>query len=154
LIKELEECGENLNISSRPNALILFNPAVTLLSIDGKYEFPASKTETMEERTGVPPRQLSPYHHINRGLPPTIIFHGTEDDAVHYETVALFEKKMLEVGNLCKLVSFPGEPHGFFNFGRGGNENFRKTMVAADMFLQDLGWLNGQENVDAFLERN
>ena len=154
IIDGFEECGEDLEVSSKPDALLLFNPAVTLMSIPGKYDFPALKEVGMAIRTGVEPKLISPYHHIRQELPPTIIFHGTKDSAVDYQTVVLFEKEMKKYGNHCQLVSFPDQPHGFFNYGRFQNKNFRKTMESADQFLNELGWLKGSPSIDKFLSQN
>ena len=148
LIKKFEPKGEDLTVSSQPDALLLFNPAVTLVSIPGKYEFPHEKSSTMEERTGVSPKELSPYFHIRKDLPPCIIFHGTADSAVDHKTVELFQKKMENAGNKCHLESFLSQPHGFFNFGRLGNAPFRQTMILSEKFLQDLGWLEGNTKDD------
>jgi len=154
IIDGFEECGENLEISSKPDTLLLFNPAVTLMSIPGKYEFPPLKEAGLSIRIGVEPMLVSPYHHIRAGLPPTIIFHGTKDSAVDYQTVVLFEKQMKKLDNHCQLVSFPDQPHGFFNYGRFQNKNFRKTMESADQFLIELGWLKGSPTIEEFLSQN
>ena len=152
LIKGFEPKGEDMSVSSQPNALLLFNPAVTLVSIPGKYEFPEEKSATMEERTGVSPKELSPYFHIRKELPPSIIFHGTADSAVDHKTVELFQKKMKKAGNECRLESFLSQPHGFFNYGKLGNAPFRQTMILSDKFLQDLDWIKGKPSIVEFLK--
>lgn len=147
-----EGTGEDHEISSVPNALLLFNPAVVLAQIPGKFEVPNDKAASRMERMGVQPEKLSPYHHVRKGLPPTIIFHGTNDSAVPYRTVELFEERMQENGNSCKLIGYKGEPHGFFNWGRQGNSSFRKTMSTADEFLSKLGWIKGKPTIEAFIK--
>ncbi|MFN2531982.1 MAG: prolyl oligopeptidase family serine peptidase, partial [Pyrinomonadaceae bacterium] len=37
-------------------------------------------------------RELSPLHHVEKGAPPTIIFHGQADNTVPYATVERFAK--------------------------------------------------------------
>ena len=154
IIKGFEAEGEDHRVPSIPDALVLFNPAVTLRDIDMKYDFPDEKEATMPERTGVPPKELSPYHHIRKGLPPTIIFHGTKDTAVDHKTVVLFESKMQQLSNPCRLVSYTGQPHGFFNFGRSDNTYFLKTVKEMDLFLNKIGWINGKDTVQTFLNTN
>ena len=90
---------------------------------------------------GADPESLSPYHNIDEFLPPTIIFHGTADDVVDFKTAELFNQKMKALGNQCKLVSYEGEGHGFFNYLRKGNEPFVSIMQYLDAFLVDLGYL-------------
>ena len=136
--------------SSAPDALLLFNPAVILAEVPGKFGVSPEKRATRKERIGTDPRKMSPYHHLRKGLPPTIIFHGTKDDAVPFRTVQLFEKQAQALGNSCKLVGFADKPHGFFNWGRFGNAPFRRTMLECDDFLKELGWIRGKSTIAAF----
>lgn len=131
LIEGLDEPGEDTRVSSRPNALVLFNPVVAFpLEVVG-----------IRERAGIAVEKVSPHEHVRRGAPPTIIFHGKADTTVPYATVELFTKKMSEAGNRCELVGFEGEQHGFFNYGRNGNRRYQETLAKADEFLVSLGYL-------------
>ena len=141
LLPEFDEAGEDRRISSRPNALVLFNPALVLAPVEGS-PFPRNLAE-LRERLGAEPQAVSPYHHINKGAPPTIIFHGKADTTVPYRTVELFAQRMLEVGNRCELVGFEGQTHGFFNYGRGDNKAYYETLRKTDEFLAALGYLSG-----------
>jgi acetyl esterase/lipase len=151
-ISGFEAKGEDHEISSIPDALLLFNPAVVLAPIPGKFEVPEDKAAGRQERMGVKAEKLSPYHHVRKGRPPTIIFHGKDDPVVPYRTVELFEERMKEEGNQCKLVGYEGQGHGFFNWGRPGNPSFRNTMSAADQFLSKLGWIKGKPTIEAFIK--
>ncbi len=131
LIAGLDEPGEDARVSSRPNALVLFNPVVIL----------PLKGVGIEERAGLAVEQISPYEHVRGGAPPTIIFHGKADTTVPYATVEQFTKRMAEVNNRCELVGFDGEQHGFFNYGRGGNRRYNETLAKMDEFLVSLGYL-------------
>ena len=139
--------------SSVPDALLLFNPAVILAEVPGEFEVPAEKTASRRERIGTDPKKISPFHHVRKGLPPTIIFHGTNDAAVPFRTVQLYEKHALDQGNSCKLVAFEGKPHGFFNWGRFDNAPFRKTMLASEQFLAKLGWIKGKSTIEEFINK-
>jgi dipeptidyl aminopeptidase/acylaminoacyl peptidase len=97
-------------------------------------------TRVPEERLGAKPEKLSPAHHVKRGTPPAIIFHGKADTTVPYNTAEAFTKVMLAAGNRCELVGFDGQGHGFFNHGRPG-EGYAKTLAAMDKFFVSLGWL-------------
>ena len=59
----------------------------------------------------------------------------------------MFTKAMTDAGSRCTLVSYEGQGHSFFNYGRGGNEFYSKTMCALDEFLAGLGYLSGQPSV-------
>ncbi len=144
LIKEYDESTEDLSVSSVPNALALFNPAVVLAPAEGLSEVSRERVDSLKERMGVDPKALSPAHHVKAGAPPTIIFHGKADNTVPYATVELFTNRMTAAGNKCILVGYEGQAHGFFNYGRGGDEHYNKTVAALDEFLIGLGYIDGK----------
>lgn len=122
--------------SSKPNALILFNPVCV---VD-----PFRNPERMNfARLGVKGYEISPYHNVDKSVPPTIIYHGTKDRLVPYITAEMFHKKMLEVGNDCTLIPFEGRDHGFFNHGKHlAESDYRKTLNYTDEFLSRIGWMS------------
>lgn len=122
--------------SSKPNALILFNPVCV---VD-----PFRNPERMNfARLGVKGYEISPYHNVDKSVPPTIIYHGTKDRLVPYITAEMFHKKMLEVGNDCTLIPFEGRDHGFFNHGKHlAESDYRKTLNYTDKFLSRIGWMS------------
>lgn len=140
-VTQFDRTSENLEISSVPNAMMLFNPACILGPIPGKETEWNKKAASINERTGVPSTEISPYHQIRKGNPPTIIFHGKADTTVPYQTAELFTMAMKKAGNRCDLVGFDDMPHGFFNRGRFQNKPFEETLEKADAFLASLGYL-------------
>lgn len=146
VLTTFDEPTEDRSISSRPNALVLFNPAV---SFTPPKDGPARKeAANLAERLGVPVADLSPAEHVVKGLPPTQILIGTKDFLI--EGNHEFASKMKAAGNRCDLVLYEGREHGFFNFGRGDNRDFRATTTAMDRFLAELGYLQGPPTVDTF----
>jgi len=143
VLKGFDESGEDLSISSVPNAMALFNPAVVLAPVEGLSKFNQERVDSLKDRMGVEPIELSPYHRVQKGAPPTIIFHGKADPTVPYATVELFTKAMTDAGNRCTLVGYEGQAHGFFNYGRGNNEYYEKTVAALDDFLASLKYVEG-----------
>jgi len=146
VIKGYDAKNENAEISSVPNALVLFNPVID--TTDKGY---GSEKFTQETQT-----DLSPCHHVRAGLPPTYIVHGTADRTVPFENVERFDRLMRKAGNVCKLVAFEGRRHGFFNvpgFKKGTQEDFTAIMEGATAFLAEQGLApetteteEGQEN--------
>ncbi|MBM3855766.1 MAG: DUF4976 domain-containing protein, partial [Verrucomicrobia bacterium] len=122
-----------------PNALVLFNPALVLAPLEG-LDLQGFATRVPEERLGTAPRNLSPAHHVRRGAPPTIIFHGKADTTVPYATAEAFTRVMHAAGNRCELAGYDDQPHGFFNYGRQ-NGRYAETLAALDRFLVSLGYL-------------
>ncbi len=134
VIEGLDEKSEDPNISSKPNALVLFNPAVDLVELSKKMGWESRFNNRAEE--------LSPLQHVKKGAPPCIIFHGTADRTVPFKSVERFSAAMKKSRNVCRLVPFEGKGHGFFNYGRDkDNSSFKKTIQEADRFLTSLGFL-------------
>jgi acetyl esterase/lipase len=148
LVPGFEE-GAHPETSSMPNALVLFNPAVLLSPADGHPGLLSEASlASISARTQGRPQEISPYHFIRAGLPPSILFHGTKDEAVPFPTVELFAKAMTAAGNRCELKAYEGQPHGFFNPGRGqgepraeANRCFHRTIRELDAFFVSLGYL-------------
>jgi predicted esterase len=45
-----------------------------------------------KEKFGCEPAEISPIHHVKKGAPPTIIFHGKADTTVPYATAEKFAR--------------------------------------------------------------
>lgn len=121
-----DEAGEDKTVSSKPNALVLFNPAVDV---------------TAAQRFGARARAGSPLHHLSAGLPPTIILHGKADTTVPYADVERYCADARKHGNQCELVGYDGATHGFFNPQNDARKWYRETLLDADRFLTKIGYL-------------
>lgn len=153
LIPEFDAASEDAQVSSVPNALALYNPAVQLAKLDGfdGVEFSDKKLADISSRTGVPSEQISPVHHVREGLPPTILFHGMADSTVPFATVAEFARRSIAAGNRCDLKGYAEAPHGFFNLRKTNNAEqadrsrqwHNRSLLQLDHFFQSLNWLQG-----------
>jgi len=141
VVEGLDESGENIKVSSRPNSLVLFNPVLVLAPVP-EAGFGKAAFAKLADRIGSDPETVSPYHHVKQGAPPTIIFHGKADTTVPYGTAEAFTKKMVAAGNRCELEGYEGQTHGFFNYGRGDSTYYEKTLKRADQFMVQLGYFN------------
>ncbi len=126
--KAFDEENENLKISSRPNALVLFNPVIDN-SPDG-YGYSRVKEYWQD---------FSPMHNIDEATPPTILFLGTNDSLIPVATVENYKKRMEEKGRRCDLHLYADQPHGFFNKAK-----YYETLLETDRFLTSLGFLEGE----------
>ena len=145
-IDAFDEEDEDQEISSKPNAMILFNPVV-ITSSTPLFELDQQVAQRLKQTIGVDPFQFSPYNFIDSKTPPTLIFHGDSDGLVPHETVVLFDSKMKKFGNISRLYLYEGEDHAFFNYGRKSNGPFVDTIQKLDQFLVDIVYLNASPNV-------
>ena len=90
VLKRLEEEGEDLNISSKPNVQVLFNPVLDN-GPDG-YGY---------DRIGEQYPEISPFHNLRKSSPPTILFLGTADKLVPVSTIKKYREKMECIGSRC-----------------------------------------------------
>lgn len=129
-LTQLDEPKEDKTISSRPNALLLFNPVFD--NGPEGYGYERVKTRYLE---------ISPMHNIRKGAAPSIVFLGTEDKHIPVKTAELYKQKLEAVGTRCDLLVYQDQPHGFFNYSKKDKTYFHQTLQAADAFLVSLGYL-------------
>jgi len=132
IINKFDESNEVLSISSVPNAMIFLYTPLNLShenDKDGWFEYLLKGKVKAEE--------CSPAHHIRKGLPPSIIFHGTKDSTVPFGSVEKFAEKMKKKGNRCDLHAFEGREHLF----TGDQNDKEKVLKLAKKFLLSLGYL-------------
>lgn len=131
-----EADGEDLSISSRPNALVLFNPVYD----NGPKGYGHDRVKEYW-------KQISPMHNLRKGTPPAIVFLGTNDKLIPVQTAEEYKKKMEAVGSRSDLHLYEGQPHGFFNASRSP-KFYRDTVLKMDRFLTSLGYLEGEANLE------
>lgn len=129
VIEDFNEDSDDLAVSPKPNALILFNPIVNL----GKDGFGFKDIG-----------KLSPYHRLSNPLPPTIIFHGTEDKVVPFASIQAFAAKARHAGSKeVTVVPYEGRGHAFFNVTQktSSQDDYSATMQEMGKFLGRIGWI-------------
>ncbi|GAA4280778.1 alpha/beta hydrolase [Gaetbulibacter aestuarii] len=129
----LEGANEDLNISSKPNALVLFNPVYD--NSKNGYGYRKMKGRYLE---------ISPLHNITKGAPPTIVFFGKNDKTTPVASSRDYEKKMKAVGSRCDLYLYQGAEHAFFHRKPYFEDTLRKT----DNFLKTLGYIDGKSTIN------
>lgn len=126
-----DDPADDLRISPRPAALVLFNPVLD----NGPGGFG-------HDRIGARYCEFSPAHNIAPGAPPTVLFLGTADDGIPVATLERYRAAMVKHGNRCDLFLYEGQKHGFYRFVENspdGNRYFHETLWEADRFLVSLG---------------
>jgi acetyl esterase/lipase len=121
---------DDLKVSCKPNALVLFNPALNM-----------SSAKVKDAAGNDIAKAFSPTLFLKKGAPPTILFFGTADKLIAHgdEYVA----KSRELGNRVEMYTAPDMPHGFFNRSPWNEATARQ----ADIFLTSLGYLKGEPTI-------
>ena len=120
---------DNLSVSPKPDALVLFFPVLDNGPHGGWGNW----------RVGDRVKEFSPAANVTSNAPPTIIFLGTKDKLIPVSTIKRFQKHMQDCGVRCEVHLYAGQGHGFANY-----EPYRTdTLIVADKFLESLGWLQG-----------
>jgi len=129
----LDAKDEDASISSKPNALLLYNPVVDLTGL-GQHAagLDAKTVET-----------ISPVRYVSKDTPPAIVFFGTADRLLPHGRAMLAKAK--EHGNRVELYTAEGQPHGFFNRPPWQ----QPTTILADRFLASIGYLKGEPTLEA-----
>lgn len=128
-VDSFDAMGEDLSVSSRPDALVLFNPVFD----NGPGGFGHFQVKAYWE-------EISPIHNLGETSPPTVVFLGTEDEYIAADVAVRYKNLMNQLGVRCDLHLYPGQNHGFFNPDRR-NGYFEKTLKIMDNFLISLGFL-------------
>ncbi len=122
--------GEDTSVSSKPDALVLYNPYVGTADDKNFHDEPnpAWRTDWKVTKHG----------------PPAILFFGTDDALL--APARTFVQQMVAAGNRVELYTAEGQKHGFFN-DRGGTPWHAVTLRQTDVFLASLGFLKGTPTV-------
>lgn len=132
-IEDFDDPNDNVSISAKPNALVLFNPVL---------DFGAKGDQEIYKILGKNYTLTSPAHNVKKGMPPTLILHGSEDIYNSPETILSYKASMEDAGNRCDVIIYDGQEHGFFNYGRSA-QYYKETVLEMDRFLISLGYAKG-----------
>ena len=124
---------ENKSLSTRANALLLFNPVID----NGPDGYGHDRVKEFWQA-------FSPLHNIQSPAPPTLFLLGDSDKLIPVATGHAFKDAIEEAGGRCELKIFDQAEHGFFNKGKtskNGKTYFAETLQDMDRFLVDLGYL-------------
>lgn len=130
MVKGQDDPQDDIKISPKANALVLFNPVFD--------NGPDQGWGTA--RVGDRFKEFSPAHNITSDDPPAIVFLGTQDKLIPMTVVERFKANMEKVGVRCETRFYEGKGHGFFN----KDPDKTMTLIEADKFLTSLGWLKGE----------
>ena len=126
------EGTENMDISSKPNALIMQSAS---------YNF--AKSKWFNGMTNGKPELVSPYQHLSKNMAPAIMFHSTNDYLVSINEFKEFVEKMKSLNNDFEHYIFEGVGH-FFRDKKAAE----KVVNLKEKFLISRGFLKEVEKTD------
>ncbi len=129
LSSEFDEKGEDLSVSSKPNAVICLTIALDDTHGRGK------------DLLGDNWKKFIPACNIAKGIPPVLYVAGSADNRTPMEGVRKFEADVKAVGGRCDLIVYDKQPHGFYNYNED-NKFYPLVLRNIDEFLVSLGWLD------------
>jgi acetyl esterase/lipase len=140
--------GEDVSLSSVPDALVLFNPALGFAAQFG------TTTDEERKRREQQRQQLGGFianWKVTKGGPPAILFFGTKDDLL--QKARDFATELLGAGTRAELYTAAGQGHGFFN-DRPNSPWHALVIRQTDLFLASLGYLKGAPTLTMAADSN
>lgn len=126
IVKGFDASDEDEKVSSKPNLLALFNPALDTAQFGDRFG-----SDDLAKK-------MSPVHNLTKDVPPAIIFFGTNDKLLAGAKDYLKQAEPLKLE--AELYLAKGQPHGFFN-----RSPWREvTLNLLDQFLVKHGYLEGK----------
>lgn len=138
-IDDFHDPDDDLSVSPKPNAMVLFNAVVDFVSLD------------LAPRFGIDPElaaRISPLQHVEKDIPPTLILIGSKDRFLDQNRE--FLAKVNELGGRAEIDVAEGQPHAYFN----RSPWMEKTVSSADTFLVSLGYLAQEPRVELPSSKN
>lgn len=127
--------SDDKNVSAKPNALVLFNPAMNIATLF-KERATADSPMKMEVAEAITPNNF-----VSKDTPPAILFFGTADQLKIGGDE--FVKKARALGLRAEMWAAPEMPHGFFNKAPW----MQVTARQMDVFLTSLNYLGGEPTI-------
>jgi acetyl esterase/lipase len=130
---------EDRSVSSKPDALVLYNPALG-------FGDPARLPEPQRKQAEGPVGRFILKWNVIKGGPPAILFYGDRDPLQHGGRK--FARESIAAGTRAELYMAAGQGHGFFN-DRPGSPWHALVVRRTDLFLASLGYLEGEPLMNA-----
>ena len=151
-LKGFDDPKDDLTISTRPYAIVLYNPVLNLT--EGNWiRFVAGGAALADRKSLLVPspdvlargRSLSPLFHVRSDLPPMLLMHGNDDSIVPAHQAKRFAAAMSEAGNRCDFVLLEKTGHAFaIAFYKSPESVVVDALRASDRFLFSLGVFSGE----------
>jgi len=127
--------GES-SISSKPSALVLFNPAMNIATLHKERAGTSTTAISLEMAEAITPNSF-----VSKDAPPAILFFGTADKLK--AGADEYMQKARGLGVQAEMWTAKDQPHGFFN----REPWLQVTTRQMDIFLTSLGYLGGEPSL-------
>lgn len=132
LVSAYDGLTDDKAVSSKPDALVLFNPAMNIATLFKDRATTGTPGITLEMAEAITPNNF-----MTKDTPPAIFFFGSEDKLKLGADE--YRQKALKLGLRAEMWVAPGQAHGFFN----KEPWLQVTARQMDVFLTSLGYLGG-----------
>jgi acetyl esterase/lipase len=132
MVENWNEKTDDLSYSPVPNVLIVNSGVYDLTDDTTSWIRQGLRNRNQDENLV---KEISPNYLIKKGLPPTLIIHGTNDRNVRFSTAGEFVEKMKLEGNEIEFHPLEGAGH-FIWWGQFGNQ----VSAIRATFLEKLGY--------------
>jgi acetyl esterase len=135
LVSAYDAESDDKSISAKPNAMVLFNPAMNIATL-----FRERTEDSTPERLKMA-EAITPNSFIAKDTPPAVLFFGTADKLKLGGDE--YVKKARALGLRAEMWTAAEMPHGFFNRAPW----IQVTAAQMHRFLASLGYLGGEPSV-------
>jgi acetyl esterase/lipase len=135
IIVGLDAKDDDLTVSSRANAMVLFNPVADTVPPDG-WRFYSNANTGIVARA----KEFSPLHNVAPGVPPTLVMTGTADHVTPLAWSERLVEALKKAGNQAELVALEGKQHAFVIRGCGDDDTLLKALQRVETFLGSIGY--------------
>ena len=144
---------DNLAISAKPNAMVLYNPCVDMAIyplVKNIFSNTIQNTKTLDSAAITPEqwqlaRTFSPISYVKKGQPHCLILHGLDDKVIPCEQSVRFVDAMNKAGNNSKILLLPKTRHAFVVPKYTATEaQVVAAITEGDKYLSSLGYLKGE----------
>lgn len=140
-----QDASDNASVSCVPNAMVLLNPVVN--SMEHDFRIRKFKDDEKAPDSESHANEINPLTHIQSGMPPAIVFHGTADKISAYQFVKQWCDDYTKAGNQVELHTYDGEKHGFTAVKYKNGKYYLESLKLTDEWLIKLGYLSGAPTV-------
>jgi acetyl esterase/lipase len=155
-LEGFDDPADDLTVSARPDAMILYNPIVDLT--EGNWIRFAVAGGALADRQSPQPatprdfqraRDLSPLFHVRAGQPPALLIHGLADTVVPPDQARRFAAAARAAGNRCDLILVPDTGHAFaVAYWKYPESSVVAALRDTDRFLTSLGYFSGDPPIE------